>query len=127
MSITRTGTQIDPTEITVSRKRCRALTTRARRCCRRALPNKSWCWTHIGAGVSLVPDDTVPDYCAISLNGESLRRATKGFFDVTGAPGVEIRIRHDGEVVWVHTGKANVRICGIRSDVVVIDDREQSP
>ena len=75
---------------------CKAIRIRGKRCGRPALPHGNFCWQH---------ERSAPDHCSVSLNGRKQRWGRKGFFDVTGAPFVEIRIRHDGKVVWIHTGK----------------------
>jgi hypothetical protein len=100
----------------------------ARHCPRDAVGKTEHCKVHAGAGDGLVPDDTVPDYCAISIDAADAKRAgprewrsSNGFLDVTGTENVEIVIRHDGRVVWVHTGAGSLRICGIRNEVRVTD------
>lgn len=110
--------------MSAARKRCRVLTTLGRRCPRLRAVGSNRCRAHRDVP-ALAPDASVPDYCAVSLNGSNASRATRGFFDVTGAPSIQIRIRADGRVLWVHAGKSEVRICGIRGDVVIVDQREE--
>jgi hypothetical protein len=57
--------------------------------------------------------DTEPDFCDMCVEDPDAKqtsprlwRGSRGFFDVTGTDNVEIPIRHDGRVVWVHAGAA---------------------
>lgn len=39
---------------------------------------------------------------------------------------IEIKVRHDGKVIWVNVGhKCALRICGINEPVVIVDERKQ--
>jgi predicted RNase H-like nuclease (RuvC/YqgF family) len=48
--------------------------------------------------------------------------------DITGSEGVEVKVRHDGTVLWVNTveGGCVLRICKIKSIVVEDERRKKS-
>lgn len=47
-----------------------------------------------------------------------------GMLDITGADDVQVTIRADGKVLWVNSPGVRLRICRIRGQVLVVDNRE---
>ncbi len=49
----------------------------------------------------------------------------ENFLDITGSELVEIRIKHDGKVIWINTEEGCVlRICRIE-ELIILDDRKR--
>lgn len=64
------------------------------------------------------------DFVIAAVDRHELR-GRDGWIDITGADDVEIMIKDDGRVLWVNAPGLRVRICGIRGQVLITDNRDK--
>jgi hypothetical protein len=57
-----------------------------------------------------------PDHDIVSYQDECL--------DISGAADIEIKIRSDGKVIWINTPFCVLRICEIKGNILVEDERK---